>query len=51
MAIEYNTGEDALANVDLGDGEGYISYAGNVFINVKEKQDCNICIKAFTNNR
>ena len=26
-------------------------YAGNQFINVKEKQDCNICIKAFTNNR
>lgn len=51
MAIEYNTGEDALANVDLGDGEGYISYAGNVFINVKEKQDCNLCIKAFTNGK
>lgn len=51
MAIEYNTGEKAFANVDLQDGEGYISYAGNVFINVKEKQDCNLCIKAFTNGK
>ena len=51
MAIEYNNGEDAMANVDLNDGEGYISYAGNAFINVKEKQDCNLCIKAFTNGK
>ena len=51
MAIEYNTGDKKLANVDLSDGEGYISYAGNLFINVKEKQDCNLCIKAFTNGK
>lgn len=51
MAIEYDTGEKALADVDLEDGEGYISYAGNVFTNVKEKQDCNLCIKAFTNGK
>lgn len=51
MAIEYDSGDKFLGNVDLDDGEGYISYAGNQFINVKEKQDCNICIKAFTNNR
>lgn len=51
MAIEYNTGDKALANVILDDGEGYISYAGNAFINVKEKQDCNLCIKAYTNGK
>ena len=51
MAIEYDSGDKFLEDIDLEDGEGYISYAGNQFINVKEKQDCNICIKAFTNNR
>ena len=51
MAIEYDTGDKTLANIDLEDGEGYISYSGNVFINVKEKQDCNLCIKAFTNGK
>ena len=51
MAIEYNSGDKSMANVDLGDGEGYISYDGVAFINVKEKQDCNLCIKAFSDNR
>ena len=51
LAIEYDSGDKFLENIDLDDGEGYISFAGNQFINVKEKQDCNICIKAFTNNR
>lgn len=51
LAIEYDSGDKFLENIDLEDGEGYISFAGNQFINVKEKQNCNICIKAFTNNR
>lgn len=51
MAIEYDSGEKYLDTVDLDDGEGYISYDGAAFINVKEKQDCNLCIKAFSNNR
>lgn len=51
MAIEYDSGDKFLDTVILDDGEGYISYAGNKFINVKEKQDCNLCIKAFTNDR
>lgn len=51
MAIEYDSGDKFLADVDLEDGEGYISYSGGQFINVKDKQDCNLCIKAFTNNR
>ena len=51
LAIEYDSGDKFLETVDLEDGEGYISFAGNQFVNVKEKQDCNICIKAFTNNR
>ncbi len=51
MAIEYDSGEKSMATVDLEDGEGYISYDGVAFINVKEKQDCNLCIKAFSDNR
>ncbi len=51
MAIEYDTGEKILQNVDLEDGEGYISLNGKKFVNVKEKKDCNLCIKAFTRNQ
>lgn len=51
MAIEYDTGEKILQGVDLDDGEGYISLNGKKFVNVKEKKNCNLCIKAFTRNR
>ena len=51
MAIEYDSGESYLKDVDLDDGEGYISYDGAAFINVKEKQDCNLCIKVFSDNK
>lgn len=51
MAIEYDSGESYLKDVDLDDGEGYISYDGAAFINVKEKQNCNLCIKAFSDNK
>lgn len=51
MAIEYDTGEESLATVDLEDGEGYISYNGKRYVNVKDKQECNLCIKAFTRNQ
>ncbi len=51
LAIEYDSGEKALDTIDLEDGEGYISLNGTAFVDVKTKQECNICIKAFTNNR
>ncbi len=51
MAIEYDSGDRFLDTIILDDGEGYISYSGNQFINVKDKQNCNLCIKAFTNDR
>lgn len=51
MAIEYDSGETSLDTVNLEDGEGYISYNGRTFVNVKEKQDCNLCIKAFTRDK
>lgn len=51
MAIEYDTGDKSLETIDLDDGEGYISYNGSNFINVKTKQDCNLCIKSYTKNK
>ena len=51
MAIEYDSGEASLDTVNLEDGEGYISYNGRTVVNVKEKQDCNLCIKAFTRDK
>lgn len=51
MAIEYHSGSKFLDDIILDDGEGYISYTGSEFINVKDKQECNLCIKAFTNDR
>lgn len=51
LAIEYDSGEDYLDTIDLDDGEGYISYSGSDFVNVKEKQNCNLCIKAFSRDR
>ena len=51
LAIEYDTGDKFLDNIILDDGEGYISYSGNQFVNVQEKQKCNLCIKAFTKDR
>jgi C1A family cysteine protease len=51
LAIEYDSGDKSLDHMDLEDGEGYISYSGGKFVNVKDKQNCNLCIKAFTNNK
>ncbi len=51
MAIEYDTGDTILEGVNLDDGEGYISLNGKKFVNVKDKKDCNLCIKAFTRNK
>ena len=51
MAVEYDSGSVFLKDVDLDDGEGYISHNGKTFVNVKEKMDCNLCIKAFTSDK
>lgn len=49
VAIEFQAGE-STANVDITDGEGYISLYGNTWENVEEKQNCNLCLKVYTNN-
>ena len=47
VAIEYNAG-DGIAQVDLTDGEGYLSHDGKVWEHVEETQSCNLCLKAYT---
>ena len=44
------SGKIIFEGVDIADGEGYISLNGKKFVNVKEKRECNLCIKAFTRN-
>ncbi len=51
LAIEYDSGDEALELVDLDDGEGYISFNGVRFTDVNEQQECNLCIKAYANER
>ena len=46
LAIEY-AADETTENVDLSDGEGYISIQGDVWENVESKQGCNLCIKAY----
>ncbi|MDU3397892.1 MAG: lectin like domain-containing protein, partial [Clostridiales bacterium] len=49
VAIEFDTG-DGFANVDLTDGEGYLSIDGDSWEHVEETQKCNVCLKAYTKN-
>lgn len=50
IAVEY-VADKSTESVELGDGEGYISLQGKVWENVEKTQNCNICLKAFTNKR
>ena len=50
MAIEY-AADESTKNVDLTDGEGYISATGKKWDNVEETSSCNLCIKAYTKER
>ena len=45
MAIEYKA-DESTRNVDLSDGEGYISTNGKNWENVEETQSANLCIKS-----
>lgn len=48
IAIEYNV-DDRTENFDISDGEGYISLYGELWHNAEKSQNCNVCLKAFTN--
>lgn len=50
VAIEFQAGSNT-ENVDITDGEGYISLYGNTWDNVEEKQNSNLCLKVYTNNQ
>ncbi len=45
-AIEYDGGE-GVAQVDLSDGEGYLSRDGRRWEQVEETMGCNLCLKAY----
>lgn len=49
MAIEY-AADEATENVDLDDGESYISANGSKWVSV-DTVEINLCIKAFSDNR
>ena len=46
LAIEY-VADETTVNVDLSDGEGYISSDGQNWESAEETQNCNLCIKAY----
>ena len=50
VAIEYASSYET-SQVDITDGEGYISYKGKIWERVEETKQCNLCLKMFTNNR
>ena len=49
MAIEYRTGDNRTANIDLKDGEGYISKDGSQWESTEKKISANLCLKAYSN--
>ncbi len=50
VAVEYKA-DSRTANVDITDGEGYISQYGKSWIRTEDEQDSNVCLKAFTYER
>ncbi|MBS6955697.1 MAG: peptidase [Enterocloster asparagiformis] len=50
VAIEYDAG-DGMAEIDLSDGEGYLSFDGDNWEHVEETQKCNVCLKVYTSQR
>ncbi|MCR4838792.1 MAG: hypothetical protein K5897_07655 [Eubacterium sp.] len=50
IAVEYAADERTMG-ADISDGEGYISLYGGGAWSSAEEAGCNICLKAFTNDR
>lgn len=50
MAIEY-AADEATKEVDLTDGEGYISANGKRWDRVEDTSSCNLCIKVYTKEK
>ena len=49
IAVEF-AADETTKNVDLSDGQGYISYYGNIWSDVEEEQKCNVCLKVYTSS-
>lgn len=47
VAIEYQAGS-RTQSVDITDGEGYISFNGNLWKRAEKEEDCNLCLKAYS---
>lgn len=50
VAAEY-AADEATQDVELSDGEGYISHKGIVWTRAEEEYSCNLCLKAYTKDR
>lgn len=50
VAIEY-AADEKTKDVDITDGEGFISLYGEVWMDTEKEQNCNLCLKAFTNDQ
>lgn len=49
VAVEYRA-DKITQNVDLEDGKGYISYSGSEWTSAEHAQDCNLCLKVYTDD-
>ena len=47
VAVEY-AGSGRTGNVDIGDGEGYISFDGSLWERTETSKRCNVCLKAYS---
>lgn len=48
IAIEYAEPDSGLEELDMSDGQGYISLKGIDWQNTEKEQGCNVCLKAYT---
>ena len=50
VAVEY-AGSGRTGNVDISDGEGYISFDGSVRERTETSKGCNVCLKAYSRKK
>lgn len=50
MAVEY-AADDVTEHVDLSDGEGYISSKGKKWESAENDQNCNLCLKVYSDKK
>ncbi len=50
LVVEYQA-DEITAEVDVTDGEGYISYNGQLWESLEDRYQCNLCLKGYTRVR